>query len=431
MRKKILRNWGLKLISLVIAVALWFVAVQVNDPKETRSFSNIKVNLTNTELLEQENKAYEVLENSDTVRVTVRAPKSVIDTLRASDIVAEADVSKLTEINTIGIAYSIQNVDIDLDESSITGNRNVVKLSVEEKKTKWVAIQYNTVGEVEEGYVVSSVASDLTMVEISGPQSAVDRVHHAAVEIDVTGAVTDVSANFEILLYDADGDRLDISGIYKNNDYVHIDVEVLATKEVPVEVNTTGIPAEGYLPTGAVESSVNTVLVAGRSYTLANVSKITIPAEDLDITDRNASLIRTVNLKDYLPANVKLADSDFNGKATVTVYIEPKVEKTIQIPDYDIVVMNVPEDLDFEYAPHEEPYAVTVSGLAADVNPIALGNISVSVDIAAWMAQQQIEVLQPGYYEIPVQVKVTGDVEYAEEMILLSTFREVESEEEE
>ena len=58
MRKKILHNWGLKLISLAIAVILWFLVVKIDDPKDTRSFSDIPVTLVNTELLEQENKAY-------------------------------------------------------------------------------------------------------------------------------------------------------------------------------------------------------------------------------------------------------------------------------------------------------------------------------------------------------------------------------------
>ena len=138
MKKRILHNWGLKLISLLIAIALWFIIVEFADPQESRTFSNIQVKFINTDVLEQQNKAYEVLDNTDVVRVTVRAPGSVISQLRASDIVAEADMSKLTEINTVGINYSIQNVDIEVDESSITGNRDAVKLNVENKDSKWI-----------------------------------------------------------------------------------------------------------------------------------------------------------------------------------------------------------------------------------------------------------------------------------------------------
>ena len=56
MRKKLLNNLGLKLISLLLAFLLWFVVVQVGDPKDERDMGNIPVRLVNTELLEQEDK---------------------------------------------------------------------------------------------------------------------------------------------------------------------------------------------------------------------------------------------------------------------------------------------------------------------------------------------------------------------------------------
>ena len=103
MRKKLTHNLGLKLASLVLAFILWFLVVQINDPKDTERFTNVQVKLINTELLEKEGKVYEVLDNTDKVSVTVSAPRSIIDQMRASDIVAEADVSRLTDINTIAI----------------------------------------------------------------------------------------------------------------------------------------------------------------------------------------------------------------------------------------------------------------------------------------------------------------------------------------
>ena len=94
MKKLLTRNLGLKLASLVLAF----------DPKDTVTFNNIQVRLINTDLLEQEGKVYEVLDNSNLVRVTVTGPQSIVKSeLRRNDIVAEADMSKLTDINTIAI----------------------------------------------------------------------------------------------------------------------------------------------------------------------------------------------------------------------------------------------------------------------------------------------------------------------------------------
>ena len=61
-KELLVNNWGLKLISLTIAFALWFVVISVNDPVDQKSFANIKVNLINTELLTDRDKVYEVLE---------------------------------------------------------------------------------------------------------------------------------------------------------------------------------------------------------------------------------------------------------------------------------------------------------------------------------------------------------------------------------
>lgn len=74
MRKKIFHNWGLKLASLLLASLIWFLVAEFGDPIVPVSFPNVRVILKNTEQLEKENKVYEVLDHTDTVRVTVWIP---------------------------------------------------------------------------------------------------------------------------------------------------------------------------------------------------------------------------------------------------------------------------------------------------------------------------------------------------------------------
>ena len=78
MKKALTRNLGLKLASLVLAFVLWFLVAQIYDPKDTVTFNNIQVRLINTELLDEEGKVYEVLDNSNLVRVTVTGPQSIV-----------------------------------------------------------------------------------------------------------------------------------------------------------------------------------------------------------------------------------------------------------------------------------------------------------------------------------------------------------------
>ncbi len=397
MKKKLFKNWGLKLASLVLACILWLLVVRIDDPTKPVTFNNIKVKLVNTELLDQENKVYEVLDHTDTVKVTINAPTSIAEQIRPTDISAEADISKLTDINTVAINYYI-----NYEVNDIQGDHDVVRLSVEDKKSKWVKLQYRTVGEVADGYMVANVSPDQTLVEVTGPESVIDQVSYAGVDIGVTGATNDLSANVEVQLYDSEGNLMESSGIKKNVDYVHIAVDVLAVKEVPIEVTPMGNPAKGYLATGKIECEPSSVKIAGSSYALAGINKISIPEDKLDITDATENVVEVINIKEYLPENVRLATSGFGGKIQATVYVEPEIQKTLEIPAENIAVINIPEGLQAELSEDELTYILKVSGLGEIINPLTVDSLKGTVDIAAWMLEEEKETLHTGNYKIPI-----------------------------
>ncbi|MCM1192295.1 MAG: CdaR family protein [Butyrivibrio sp.] len=401
MKKKIFHNWGLKLVSLLVAFVLWFLAVQINDPPETVTFSGISVRLTNTNLLEEENKVYEIIDNSDVVRVTIRAPKSVTRDLRASDIVAVADVSKLTDINTIAISYSIQGVS-STRYDSIRGDHETVRLNVEESASKLIRVQSQTVGEVAEGYLVMSSSADQNYISVTGPESAVEKISYARVEVDVGGATNSMSLNVEPKLYDAEGNLLEFSNVFTNVNSIHMTVEVLAVKEVPVKLAVTGTPAEGYLATGQVECDTETVRIAGPATVIAGINSVSIPPEQLDITGAEGNVVNTVNIRDYLKDNVRLADSSFNGRVTVTVYVEPVVDRTIALSADDFEFVNIPEGYELELVEPDEGYKLTVSGLEKDVQAVQEDLIRGQVDVEAWLAEEEIEEPEETDYRIPV-----------------------------
>lgn len=421
MRKKIFHNWGLKLGSVVIAFVLWLLVVQIYDPKDTRVFYGVPVTLTNTELLDQQDKVYEVLDGTDTIRVTVRAPRSVINELRASDIVAEADMSKLTEINTITISCYVLNNDVD----TISSNPDVLRLTVEDRSSNWVSVRYGTVGEVAEGYMVYDVRPDQTRIEVSGPESAVARVSYASVQIDVSGATTDVAANVDVLLYDKEDTLLELPNITKNVNYMRMEVEVLATKEVPINLSVMGTPADGYLETGVVSCDPASVMIAGTAAALTNVRGIDIPGEVLNISGATGNVTAVIDLEDYLVDNIRLADSSFDGRVTATVYIESEMERSFTVRSGEISVTNVPEGFAARLSETDELYEITVSGLADAVTSLQ-DTISGNADIASWMVQEGMEELVPGVYHIPVNFALPGKVVVKEPLLVQITVVKLE-----
>lgn len=409
MKKALTRNLGLKLASLVLAFVLWFLVAQIYDPKDTVTFNNIQVRLINTELLDEEGKVYEVLDNSNLVRVTVTGPQSIVKSeLRRSDIVAEADMSKLTDINTIAITYYCENVSNDSVE--IKGNHDSVRLSVEDKTSKWIKLESNTIGEVASGYMIGNVTLDQTNIEVTGPKSAISQVDHAGVDINVTDSTSSLSANVDIKLYDADGNELTLESVKKNVNSAHMTVEVLATKEVPVEIEYMGVPEDGYMATGEVESSVPTVRIAGTASALVGISAITVPEERMNITGQSDDLVDIINLKEYLPSNVRLANKSFDGKITATVYIEPIDTKDLTIPADNISITGVPDGMEAEVTSTAEEYNITVSGLTRDVSILRDSSVTGVLDLNQWMENNGLEELTPGNYTIPVTFNLSEDI---------------------
>ena len=411
LKKKILHNLGLKIASIFLAFVIWFVVAQVGDPKDTRSFSNIQVRLVNTQLLEDQNKYYAIIDGTDSVRVDVTAPTSVFQTLRASDIIAEADVSKLTDINTIAITYYALNA--NPEAMSFEGDHDVVKLDVENMTSKWIRVNYKTVGTVAEGYVISSTTSDQTSINISGPESAVNQVYSAYAELNVEGATNNSSANVELHLMDREGTRLYFSNVEMSTDHVLLSAEILATKEVPITVSYTGTPADGYMVVGKAEKDVDTVVLAGTTANLSLISKVTVSADRVDISGATDTKTVSLNLKDFLPSGVRLADPDNSGRITVTVNIKPSRDRTLEIAPQNIALANVPEGVQISL-PEEEadrlPVTLHVYGLREVINALRAASITGTADVSAWMQANGIRKLQNGTADIPVTFSLGSDV---------------------
>ena len=422
--KRLLNNWLLKLISLFLAFLLWFLVVEIGDPKDDQNMGNVVVRLTNTQLLDEENKVYEVLDGTNVVGVTVYAPKSVLSQIRSSDITAEADISKLTDINTVPIDFSVSTV----TGATVTGSHDYVKLNIEEKASKYVSLSSKTTGDVAEGFAVTNLTPDQNRIEVSGPKSIVDQIRYAGAEIDVTDATSNLTANVDISLYNVQGEEIDQSKISKNVNHVKMSVEVLAVKEVPLQLGISGEPEQGYMVSGEPVADVSVVKLAGSVYTLSRVSSIAIPSEVLDMTGATEDKTFTFDIREYLPDNTKLADNTFSPKITVTVPVEQVVERSLKGALEEIAVSNVPSGYEVEISTADEStYTLEVSGLKEDIEALRQSGIKGKIDVGAWMEEHKIEKLRIGStYTVPVTFEPEENVTIKNEVTVKITIKESE-----
>ena len=405
MKNKLTKNWGLKLGSFLFAVALWIIVTNINDPVIPYKVSDVPVTIRNANLITDKGQIYEVLDGTDVIDVvTITAPRSIIDSLDKSNVVAVADMNDLNSLNTISIKLSTNKHNEKLE--SIKGSIDSVKLNIEDKQTKSLPLKTNTTGEVREGYVVGDVTTDQNLVRISGPKSVVSQISKAVVEVDVSGFTSNIGTDADIHLFDENDKEMKSSSIEKSISKVRVNVDILEIKAVPIQYSVAGIPADGYRMTGEIEGSRNYVNIAGKSKIVENVDAIEVPESAIDVTGAKENVTVAVDLKNYLPSGVILADENFSGKVNVTVFIEQEVEKTVKIDVQSISFMGVPEGYEASITDPEETCDITLVGLASELNDIAVEEITATIDVAAWFEEEEVEEPVRGNYWIPITVQI-------------------------
>lgn len=405
MKNRLTKNWGLKLGSFLFAVALWIIVTNINDPVVPYKVSDVPVTIRNANLITDKGQIYEVLDGTDVIDVvTITAPRSIIDSLDKSNVVAVADMNDLTSLNTISIKLSTNKYNDKLE--SIKGSIDSVKLNIEDKQTKSLPLKTNTVGEVREGYVIGDVITDQNLVRISGPKSVISQISKALVEVDISGFTSNIGTDADIHLFDENDNEVKSGSIEKSISKVRVNVEILEVKTVPVRYSATGTPADGYRMTGEIESTRNYVNIAGKSKTVENVDAIEIPETAIDVTGAKENVTAMVDLKDYLPSGVSLADEDFSGKVNVTVFVEQETERTVSIDVQNISIAGVPEGYEATITEPEETCDITLVGLASELNDIVVEEMTAAVDITAWFEEEEIEEPARGNYWIPITVSI-------------------------
>ncbi len=410
--KRLMANWGLKIASLIFAMIVWFLVTNINDPIASVRYTNIPVTIKNGNLITDKGQVYTVLDGSDSIgSVTVYAPRTVIDSLTQSNIVATADIQNLSSLNTVSINVSTNKYSDKID--NIVLSSDVVKLNVERKASKGLALSATTSGSLSDGYVIGDVTTEQNMVRVSGPESFINSIARASVDVDVTGFTSNIGTDADVVLYNSDGEVLDPTahGASMNIKTVRANVQILETKYVPVSYIVSGEPASGYALTGDVEVSPDQVLIAGRSSTIASVSEIRVEGEELDVTGENSTVTATIDLDSYLPTGISFGDSDFNGTASVIIGIAPITDRTIDVDIRNIAVISSMDGFDIVVDDSEyETVSLTLQGLARDINSISASNVTGSVDIAQVMEDNNMETLKEGTYSADVTFNLPNGV---------------------
>lgn len=372
MKKKMLNNLGLKILSIVCAIILWIVVMNVSDSRITARIDDIPVEILNGEVLEQLDKIYDI-QKGDTVDIIVKGKRSVVEKLTAKNFRATADLSTMSITNTVQIMVEATNVRTG-EEVSITCVDNTMVLSLEEKISKQFPIKIVTVGTPKAGYAVGEVSSTPNIITIEGPESAVNKIVEISATVNVEGASSDCKSVCEINPYDAYGEIVVNDRIKMSQYTVDSTIKIYPDKEVPVNISIKGNAGNGYEVADVIFEPHN-MLITGPKDILAKVDSIDI--DNVSISGLTENYETTIDVNEYLPEGVMVAQADSN--VVISVVIEKVIENKYPLTDKDITLKNTNTDYEYSLKLSSE-YEFVLSGLEDKIDGIKLIDLAPYID---------------------------------------------------
>ncbi|MBQ4425143.1 MAG: hypothetical protein II882_05350 [Lachnospiraceae bacterium] len=401
MFKKMLKNWPLKLLAVILALVVWFVIMSLADPTQTRTIGNIPIEILHEEILSNADKAF-TINSQQTTTVRVTGPSSMVRGLKVSDFKATADMEELYDV-TGQVPLHVSCLVSGISTSQISQTDVSVKVSIEDIVSKRFPIDVETVGTLPEGYYQGEAESVPRYVTVKAPESVIERIAYVKAAVDISDLTDNaVYTNCPLYYYSAADNLLNLSNAAHTTfsaESVTVTVDILTMKTVPVVIS--GVSGQDEVQEGYryVDSkqSVTAVQVSGLKSRLATISVISIPEEALSVAGASSDVSYDIDLTQYLPEGVTLRDGQ-DTVMNVVLYVEELVTQSFEVSG----LLITGQDDKYEYKADSDTVTIELRAAEADFSGLKdLSMITISVNAAD---------LEPGEYVLPVLVSCSDSV---------------------
>lgn len=350
MKEKLTSNIGLKLLSLFLATFLWLGVINSQDPIETVTFTDVPVTIINEDALTEKDKIPEIVEG-DKITVVVEARRKICDSLTRDNIVAVADFEKLSLTDAVPIEVSVVGY-ADKEVEIIRGMNQMMKLRLENSISKDFRVKISTVGETAAGYVIGDMVASPNMIRLTGSQTQINRIEEVVLLVQVDGMSKDSKVTGVPMIYDINGNAVNMNKVQMNTELVEVKIPILQTKEVKIHVETIGVPVEGY-EVKNISYQPEIVTVAGTPSDLLKLgSGLRFYCDITGVSDTIEENIDISSLWDSKLESLRMVDED---DLAVTVEFKEHNELSLEISKDDVKVKNLPEGM-----------GVQIKGLTSD-----------------------------------------------------------------
>ncbi len=405
MRKsKFTMDIGWKLLSIMIAIGLWFMVINTENPVETRSYT-ASIQLQNEEALTE--RGYVVVNDDElsSTRVTVRlrGQRLALDALSQSSTRVQAVV----DLSDVIYSYSGEPVSVPVDiviPSVVNSSFEILSKSVQTvsvdiqpyvNKDFDVKAVVNTTDETAKE-LANAVASPGS-VTVYGARSIVESVAEVRAYVSPETVEDGMVMTAVPVAYNADG--IVVGDVTFGTEELSVMITLDEVKSVRVNLSLTGEVADGYEITDYY-TNPETMEVAGDAAALSRLTAINLP--DIDVTGLEANSGYEFFAGDYLPDGLRALDG---GRITATVIVEEEETKELIIP-VDSVTWGDTLAEGYMASISGEDISISVKGVASVIDTLTAADIEAHIDLDGLEEGEHDDVYVR--FELPEGVSLAG-----------------------
>jgi YbbR domain-containing protein len=368
------------ILALLLAVLVWVIASQNNDPTLVEAFPTA-IPLTR---INQPPDTLVYGQTADSVRVTLRAPESLWKQLTADQIKAEIDLGgrpyghltvpvQVLVANRVVEVVRIEPATVDLDFEAITEQS--------------VPVHITRTGDPALGYAVGAASATPSQVVVRGPASFVAKVSVVAGSISVQGARQKVEQPIRLNALDKDGNPVGFVTLSPESVQVSVDIQHLGGfRDLAVKVIVRGQVAPGYrISNVTVDPPIVTVFGSAQAIDQSPGYLETVP---ISVTNAQDDVVERVPLN--LPGGISML-----GDPAVQVRVQVEAIQgglTVQRP---LTVQGLAHGLETKLSP--DTIDVILTGPLPKLQALKPDDVRVVVDLGN---------LGPGTHQIKPQAIV-------------------------
>lgn len=385
------------ILSLFAASLLWMYVTTTEGVEVQKTLTGVKIEFLGADAMRASSDLIVTEQDRTTVNLTLSGTRRVLSKLTNSNVAATVNLNNVSADGRYSVSYDIAfPAGVNANEVTVVHtSSDVVNFYVDKLARKTIEVKGAFTGNTAEGYLADeSMVFDPLVVAISGPKTVISKVDHAFVAITREEVDRTLSYSTTYSLVDADNNPVEDSSIQRETEEVTVTLNVLSTKEVPLDVTIIDGGGATRDANTRIEITPSSIMLAGDAAAIDSTTKLILGTINLATFATDFSATYTI-----IPPN---GTENMTGvtEATVTVSITGVATKSFSVNPDNIICINVPDGYDAENI--TQALNVTVRAPQEILDRISEVNLRAVADLS------NLGTNASGVFTPTVEIKIDG-----------------------